>query len=206
MMKKPASVKDLGRFGSVRLSKTFFMRDFLFSEISQITGISNVPDNPDLAITVGKRLCCDLLEPLQDRFGRIAIRSAYRTAEVNDYGNKNKLGCASNKKNNGRHIWDQLDSNGWMGATACVVVPWFAEQYEKGADWRGMAWWIHDHLPYSSLYFFPRRAAFNIRWCEIPDRRIDSYVMPKGKLTERGMPNWKGNHEAEYAWFGDGGY
>lgn len=78
MMKKPASVNALTDFGRVRLSKSFFMRDFLFSDIATIHGMANVPDNPDLAIAAGKQLCEQLLEPLQDTFGRIAIRSAYR--------------------------------------------------------------------------------------------------------------------------------
>jgi len=29
-----------------------------------------------------------------------------------------------------------------MGALATVVVPWFADRYAEGADWRAMAWWI----------------------------------------------------------------
>lgn len=61
-----------------------------------------------------------------------------------------------------------------------------------------MAWWIHDHLPYNSLYFFPRLAAFNISWHEQPQRRIDSYAPPKGCLTRAGMPNHAGSHEQEY--------
>ena len=32
------------------------------------------------------------------------------------------------------------------GATACVVVPRFADRYAAGADWRSLAYWIHDHL------------------------------------------------------------
>ena len=101
-MKKPASVASLTEFGRVRLSKTFFMRDFLFSDIASIHGFNNVPDNPDLAIAAGTRLCEDLLEPLQDRFGRIAVRSAYRSAEVNGFGNdmqragKSGYNCAFN--------------------------------------------------------------------------------------------------------------
>lgn len=74
-MRKPTTVQALSDFGRVRLSKTFFMRDFLFSDIASVHGFNNVPDNPDLAIAAGTRLCEDLLEPLQDRFGRIAIRS-----------------------------------------------------------------------------------------------------------------------------------
>ena len=75
-MRKPTSVETLTELGRVRLSKSFFMRDMLHSEIAQIHGLSNIPDDPDLAIEVGTRLCEDLLEPLQDRWGRVAIRSA----------------------------------------------------------------------------------------------------------------------------------
>ena len=138
------------------------MRDFLYSEISNLHSISNIPDKPELAIKAGTMLCKELLEPLQQKFGRIAIRGAYRNAAVNKFGNDNNLNCARNSAAYSRHIWDHLDANGNMGAMACIVVPWFADQYEKGADWRAMAWWIHDHLPYSSLYFFPKLAAFNI--------------------------------------------
>ena len=87
-MRKPTSVATLNDLGRIRLSKTFFMRDFLFSDIAAIHGLPNVPDDPDLAIRAGTRLCEDLLEPLQDRFGRIAIRSAYRSCEVNGLGKR----------------------------------------------------------------------------------------------------------------------
>jgi hypothetical protein len=63
-MIKPRSVATLEDFGRTRLSKSFFMRDFLYSEISQIEGIPNIPDDPDLAIEVGKRLCEEVLEPI----------------------------------------------------------------------------------------------------------------------------------------------
>ena len=48
-----------------------------------------------------------------------------------------------------------------MGATACIVIPWFADRYDTGTPWQAMAWWIHDHLPYSELCFFPTLAAFS---------------------------------------------
>ena len=75
-VKKPQTVAKLAELGRVQLSRTFFMRDFLYSDIAEIHGLSNIPDDPDLAIAAGTRLCEDLLEPLQDVFGRIAIRSA----------------------------------------------------------------------------------------------------------------------------------
>jgi hypothetical protein len=85
-----------------------------------------------------------------------------------------------------------------MGATACIVIPWFVDRYDKGADWRSMAWWVHDHLPYDTLYFFPKLAAFNIQFREQQSRRIDSYVKPKGCLTKPGMEGHEDNHHEWY--------
>jgi len=64
-MKSAKSVKALEEFGRTQLSKSFFMRDFLYSEISQIEGIPNIPDDPDIAIEAGKGLCESILEPMQ---------------------------------------------------------------------------------------------------------------------------------------------
>ena len=79
-----------------------------------------------------------------------------------------------------------------MGATACIVIPWFADRYAETRDWRPLAWFIHDRLPYSRLCFFPKLAAFNIQWHERPARRIDSYVNPKGCLTRAGDAGLRG--------------
>jgi hypothetical protein len=195
MRRKPQSVKALEELGRVRLSKSFFMRDFLHSEIANLHGIPNIPDSPDLAIEVGQHLCQELLEPLNATFGRLAIRSAFRSSSVNGTGNKKRYSCANNDGNRAGHIWDQLDANGNKGATACVVVPWFADRYAHGADWRGLAYWIHHHLPYSELQFFPKLAAFNISWHEIPKKNIHSYIKPVGNLVvngraEKGYSKW----------------
>jgi hypothetical protein len=198
-MKQPSSVKSLEDFGRVRLSHSFYMRDFLYSEIANFYGVPNIPDDPDLAIEVGTRLCEELLEPLQNEFGRVAIRSAYRSCAINQLGNEKGHNCARNESNYAAHIWDRLDGEGKKGATACVVVPRFADYLSKGGDWRAMAWWIHDHLPYSSLFFFPNLGAFNIQWHETPERRIDSYIPPKGTLTKPGMTNHQGYHREAYA-------
>ena len=200
-MRSPKSVKGLEDLGRVRLSRNFFLRDFLFSEIATVHGLANVPEDPDLAIEAGSRLCEELLEPLNAAFGRIAIRSAYRSPTVNAFGNENGYACARNEANYADHIWDRRDAQGRMGATACIVVPWFADRYEAGADWRSLAWWVHDHLPYRSLFFFPKRAAFNIQWREEPDRRIDSFITPKGTLTKPGMANHEGDQSAHYEGF-----
>jgi hypothetical protein len=199
--RRPATIKALEELGRVRLSRSFYMREFLLSEISNFNGIPNLPDDPDLAIAAGRKLCEELLEPLRASFGGLAIRSAYRSAEVNRYGNEQGHNCATNEANRAHHIWDLRDGDGCMGATACVVVPWFADRYAEGADWRALAWWIHDHLPYSSLYFFPKLAAFNINWHQRPRRDIRSYIVPKGILTRPGMGNHEGDHSENYPGF-----
>jgi hypothetical protein len=200
-MKTPRSMRGLEELGRVRLSKSFFMRDFLHSEIASFYGIPNIPNDPDLAVFSGKHLAQDLLEPLQDTFGPIRIRGAYRCARVNEVGSRHNMNCAQNKRAASRHVWDRRDKNGQAGAMACIVIPWFVDRFENGADWRSMAWWIHDHLPYSSLFFHPRMAAFNIGWHENPRHRIDSYITPKGCLTKPGMPNHSGLHREWYADF-----
>jgi len=199
-MRKPGSMRALEDFGRVRLSASFFMRDFLYSEIAGFYGVPNVPDNPDLAIAAGMRLCGELLEPLQKTFGRIAIRSGYRSEKVTAFGNARQHG-ARVELNAAYHIWDLRDKSSLMGAAACVVVPWFADRYGMGADWRGLAWWIHDHLPYSHLEFYPKLAAFNIQWREEPVRRIDSFIAPRGCLTRPGMANHRGAHARWYQGF-----
>jgi hypothetical protein len=77
-MRTPQTIRAAEDFGRIRLSKSFFMRDFLYSDIARIEGMRNFPDDPGLAIAAGSQLCEQLLEPLQATFGRLAIRSAYR--------------------------------------------------------------------------------------------------------------------------------
>ncbi len=181
-MKTISSFKALEKFGRIRLSDSFFMRDFLYSEISNFYGKPNLPDNPALAEEAGKQLCRELLEPLNATFGRIAIRSAYRSSKVNATGNETKGGnCARNEVNNARHIWDMPDKEGFMGATACIVIPWFMDRYAAGADWRSLAYWIHDHLPYSELEFFDGEGmcSFNISWHQKPKKDITSWLEPR---------------------------
>ena len=203
-MRVPKSVKTLEEFGRVQLSPSFFMRDFLYSEISQIERIPNIPEDPDLAIEVGKRLCIEILEPIQSRFGRISVRSAYRSRSVNGKGaeNKNQYGCAKNEANYAGHIWDHVDKNGHRGAMACIVVGAFLPYYERTSDWQALAWWIHDNLPaYSLMEFFPKLAAFNIAWHEQPSKSIYQRIPPQGWLTKPGMPNHSGSHEGAYREF-----
>lgn len=178
-----SQIESLNDFARVRLSKHFFMRDFLFSETASVLGLNNVPNNKELAIEAGKGLCQNVLEPIQDAWGRIHIRSAFRSEEVNQAGNEIGASCSTNDRNYGGHIWDvegtAADGNKYPGATACIVIPAYLEYYEQTGDWTSLAWWIHHHVPaVRDMYFFPKLCAFNISWfgyAEQP-KTISTYI------------------------------
>ena len=185
MRRSPKSMRGLEDLGRVRLSRHFFLRDFLYSEIGNAHQVPNIPDDPDLAIETGSALCQTLLDPLEETFGRIAVRSGYRSARLNAFGNANKLNCARNDHPLECHIWDRGRGDDRI-AGASIVIPWFADRHAQGRDWRDLAWWMHDHLDYSEIWFFPKLCAFNIAWRPRPQRRIDSYIAPRGSLLRAG--------------------
>ena len=198
-IKKVSSIDKLEELGRVRLSKTFFMRDFLYSEIANWYGVQNFPEHPDIAIRTGTQLCEQLLEPLQTKFGRLEIRSAYRSPTVNQLGNYHKHNCGNNQSNYASHIWDYPNEQGY-GATACIVIPSLIELIEKDtANWKQIAYWIHNHLPYSHMQFFKRKdtlCAFNLSWHEQPRKEIYSFIKgDQGNLKVTPEPN------AEYEQF-----
>ena len=90
-MRKPRSMWSLETLGRVRLSRHFYMREFLYSEIANFHQLQNIPDDPDLAIENGRQFCKQILDPLEDTFGRVAVRSGYRSPSLNRFGNENKL-------------------------------------------------------------------------------------------------------------------
>lgn len=184
-MRRPGSMWSLETLGRVRLSRHFYMRDFLYSEIGNFHQKQNIPNNPDLAIETGRAFCETLMDPLEETFGRIAVRSGYRSPSLNQFGNENKLNCARNSHPLECHIWDRGVGEERI-AGASVVIPWFADRYDQGRDWRDLAWWMHDHLDYSEIWFFPKLCAFNLVWRPRPQRRIDSYIAPRGSLLRAG--------------------
>jgi len=194
-MRRPQSMWSLETLGRERLSRHFWMREFLYSEIGNMHQISNIPDDPDLALARGRAFATSLLDPLEETFGRVFVRSGYRSAELNAFGNAHKLNCARNDYPLECHIWDLPDR---PVAGASVVIPWFAERYAQGRDWRDLAYWLYDHLPFAEAWFFPKLCAFNLAWRPLPekgreggpekgpDRRIDSYIAPRGTLVRAG--------------------
>ncbi|SMX41470.1 hypothetical protein MAA8898_02395 [Maliponia aquimaris] len=182
-MRRPRSMWSLETLGRERLSRHFWMREFLYSEIGNFHEISNIPDDPDLALERGRAFASTLLDPLEETFGRVFVRSGYRSPQLNAFGNAHRLNCARNDYPLECHIWDLPDR---PVAGASIVIPWFADRYAQGRDWRDLAWWLHDHLDHSELWFFPKLCAFNIAWRPVPQRRIDSYIAPRGTLLKAG--------------------
>jgi hypothetical protein len=166
---------DLEKLGRVQLSRHFCMRQFLYSEIATVHGLRNIPDNPELAISAGKRLCEYILEPIVEMFGPIIVRSGYRSATLNDFGFRNRLRCASNQKNRAYQFWDALDDKGHMGAAACIVIPSAVERCRHPDGLHELAHALHDTLPYHRMTFFSSPATLNIGWHEAPRREVYSY-------------------------------
>ena len=206
MISKITDVADLTEFGRIQLSPHFFMRDMLYSEVANFHGLPNIPDDPALAVEAGRNLE-KILEPLHAAFGAVTIRSAYRSPAVNGFCNKKfRQGerayfCSDNEFNRARHIWDQRDAKGFLGATASILIPWYLPRHAETGDPRPLAWWIRDHLPdYDAITFYPWLCAFNIRWYEgesLQTISISDGVTPV-VLTEKGMANFDGDHAGAF--------
>lgn len=177
----PQSYSGLDRLGRIALSESFHMREFLYSEIAVHYQLRNVPDREriDIAIEAGSKLCSLLLEPLQKQFGRVHVRSGYRSKEVNAAGVQ-KHNCAAD--NRGFHTWDYPSENNGTGATACISVPSVSKAVIGGTvSYELMAWWVYDNLPeWSHLEFFATaehsdEECFNIGWLERPLKTMTSW-------------------------------
>ncbi len=178
----PSTFGGLDALGRIPLSDSFHLREFLYSEIAVHYGLRNVPDDIDRAVWAGSMLCQKLLDPLQDRFGRIHVRSGYRSRAVNKAGVK-KHKCAEN--NDGAHTWDYPSQEFGFGAMACISVPSISRAVLSGAvEASAVAWWIFDHWhEWSVLEFFAPpngltfadEVVFNIGWNERPQRAITNW-------------------------------
>ncbi|XYK79843.1 MAG: hypothetical protein ROO70_19055 [Labrenzia sp.] len=155
---------ELEKLGRVRLSKHFYFRQFLHSEIATAFNIPNIPDNPALAIETGTQLCEAILEPIVAEFGPIVIRSGFRSARLNDFGHRSGLKCARNEKNYAAHIWDHLDDHGRSGASACIVIPAFNDGLSEYQNWEELSTYLQSALPCTEPKRFKNDNAFNVGW------------------------------------------
>jgi hypothetical protein len=190
----PKSYSGLDKLSRIPLSKNFHMREFLYSEVAISHGVLNVPDDVKKAVATGSKLCEHLLEPLQEAFGRIHVRSGYRSRAVNQAGSKKK--CAVD--NDGFHTWDHPHDKYGMGATACISIPSLSKKIlANEVEYQAIAWWIIDHLPeWGFIEFFAPppgiayadEVCFNLGWNEKPMRSITTWRGGKRNLHEM-IPN-----------------
>ena len=162
----------MDRIGRIRLSTHFYMRQFLYSEIAIMSGIVNLPDDPDLAVKTGTQLCEEILEPIVSRYGPIVLRSGFRSAAVNEFGAAHGLQCASNAQNYAYHIWDHLDANDHCGAAACIIVPVVNDAHDRSAAVSDLIAFIEAELNFNEIAFFKRESSFNIGWHQHPVRTV----------------------------------
>ena len=190
MRRTPRTPAALTALERVRLSRHFFLRNFFHSEIGNVDGVPNLPEDSDLAIAAGTGLATALLDPLVETFGPIEVRSAYRSPTLNGYGNARQregrrgYECASNAADAAHHIRDRRAADGRMGASASVVIPWLIDRPERHR--RDLAFRMRDHLPFDAMWMFPKQRAFNLSWREVVDRglarMVSSCVPPRGAL------------------------
>ncbi len=206
-MKEITTLAELTALGRVRLSEHFFMREMLYSEVGNFYGVANYPEDADLAVQVGTKLCQNLLEPLRAALGHVSIRSAYRSPTLNAYCHRlheqgvAEAWCVSNEENAAYHIWDRRDQRAHAGATATIVIPAYIAHHEKTREWRPLGWWIRDHLEhYAQVSFFRNLCAFNIRWYEGQTDQSIAYLDPPQRetLTRRGDVSFEGDHRRYY--------
>ena len=170
-MRKPQSMRALEELGRVRLSENFFMRDFLHSEIASFYGIPNIPDDPDLAIEAGSRPLRRVPRAAPAR-GSAASRSARPTARPRSTTSATSTSSTADRTS------PTTPATSGIGATPAArsaparrssSTP-SSPTIERTGHWEALAWWIHDHLPYDDIEFFPKFAAFN--------SRLEGYARP----------------------------
>lgn len=97
----------LERLGRIRLSKNFILRQFLYSTEAAIQGNANLPsDNVRQVIRSGKAICQNVLEPVMEEFGMVAVTFGYQTRRVIE-GGTHSASMKSKPNSSCPHQWDR---------------------------------------------------------------------------------------------------
>lgn len=185
--------QSLERFSRTRLSKTFYMRDFLFSGHSSAAGVHSYPvDDVDQVLRSGKELCERLLEPILERFGRFIIT----------YGYTNRLGMdglLSRKEQ--LKVWSKSNPHHWDRGTfgkqvyaRVDILPLCVEDGEVSKKEFGE--WVMNNLDVCLLMQWRKSNVFCITISPRP-RRVWLEWVPQGKgegnsnrITFMGVEYW----------------
>jgi len=156
------NLKDLQAFGCLQLSKSFFVRDFLYSEAADYYGIPNLPQKPELMVITGREFCRRILEPLSATFGPLHIRTGYLADEI----------CAITEYPSDPFQWDRIEGDDGIGAGAEIVIPGRPEQLFDQGIWQNIANWISERLPIHQVLFNLNRRTITISWHSCPERAV----------------------------------
>jgi len=107
----------------MKLSKNFYLSEFLVSQYATRHGIKNEP--PAAHLVRLKYLVANVLQPVRDKFGPVIISSGYRSKELN------------------AAIGGSVTSQHSIGEAADFEVP--------GLDNKKLADWIKDNLKFDQL-------------------------------------------------------
>ena len=150
--------QNLEKVARTRLSKNFILRDFLYSTSSEVLGVSNTPDDPEMVIRAGKALCVKVLEPLLFEFGHLAITYGYQCRACADRAvSPAQLKSHPNVSN--PHQWDR----GTFGCEVYArvdVLPMCVEDGQVPKDQYGR--WIMHNLDVDLLMQWTRSNVFCI--------------------------------------------
>ncbi len=162
-------VRKLAR---VRLSQSFFMRDFLYSDITVEREETNVPIRSELAVIAGRELCRTILEPLAQTFGGLTIVCGYL----------NPTHCRLNRRDPKVHCWGFLDDNETIVAGASIYLPWFMDQHSLATDGKYLAGWVIQNLPCDHVLLDCDDNSIILCWT--PKPRLLTRTRHKGVTTE----------------------
>jgi len=65
----------------------------------------------------------------------------------------------------------------------CVVIPWFADRLLVRTSWQAMAWWNHDHPPFTANCIFPEAWRLQHRMAGVPKAR-DLQLHPLSRVPD----------------------
>lgn len=185
------AIDELEALSTVRLSKNFILRDFLYSTESAALGLSNLPENPLMVIKAGKALCEHLLEPILDRFGRFAITFGYqcRTGVERHISQRKRL---ENPHSSSPHQWDRGTWGNEVYARV-DILPFCVEDGEVTKEAFGH--WLMHNLDIDLLMQWKRSNVFCISISPKP-RRVwfewgDTALGQPRRETFMGSTYWK---------------
>lgn len=162
-------------FAKTRLSRNFIMRDFLFSTHADSQGLVNYPsDDPDMVLRAGKQLCEQVMEPILERWGRVAITFGYESRDAID----GEVSPAKRKLHNSNpHQWDRGTFRSHIYARV-DILPFCVADGEVSKERFGQ--WMMHNLDIDLLMMWKKSDVYCVTISPFP-RRVWLMWTPQGQ-------------------------